>query len=213
MIIYVELVPSNIAAVGLERKWKSMMDETGSANGSEGWKKFLRKHWNILALFVAAAVLASVGAVYVFLWFVGDAQSTGLVPTILGLWTMGNLVTFVLYVIFWELLLIGVPVALAAVAGWLWWRRLPSDEKKEYHFFGRRSRTTSGGGGISLLFFVAFCIKVFVDGNWNVAIATWTLDYIVYSMLWILIWVVVIFGIPAAIGISWWIRHEMKKKP
>jgi hypothetical protein len=190
-----------------------LVAETGSENGSEGWKKFLRKHWNMAALFAAAAVLASVGAIYVFLWFVSNAQSTRMVPMALGQWTMGNLVTFILYAIFWELLLIGVPVALAAVAGWLWWRTLPSEEKNEYHFFGKRSRTTSGGGGISLLFFVAFCIKVFVDGNWNVAFATWTLDYVVYSMLWILIWILIIFGIPVAIGVIWWIRHEMKKKP
>jgi hypothetical protein len=191
-----------------------MMGETGSENGSEVWKKFLRKHWNVLGLFVVAAILASVGAVYVFFWVVGDAQSTGMVPTTLGLWTMGNLVTFVLHMIFWELLLIGVPAIIGAVAGWLWWRKLPSEEKKEYHFFGKRSRATSGGGGgISLLFFVAFCIKVFLDGNWNVAIATWTFDYVVYSMLWILIWILVIFGIPIAIGVIWWIRHEMKKKP
>jgi hypothetical protein len=191
-----------------------MMTETESENGYEGWKKFLRKHLNMVALFVVAVILASVGAIYVFLWFVRDAQSTGLVPRTLGLWTIRHLVTFILYAIFWELLLIGIPVALAAVAGWLWWRRLPSDEKKDYHFFGTRSRATSGGGGAaSLLFFVAFCIKVLIDGNWNVAIATWTLDYVVYSMLWILIWILVIFGIPAAIGVIWWIRHEMKKKP
>ena len=190
------------------------MEETGSENGSEGWKKFLRKHWNMVALFVVAVILASVGAIYVFLWFVGDAQSTGLVPATLGLWTMGHLVTFILYAIFWELLLIGVPVILAAVAGWLWWRRLPSDENMEYHFFGKRSRATSGGGGaVSLLFFVAFCIKVFIDGNWNVAFATWAFDYVVYSMVWILIWILVIFGIPIAIGVIWWIRHEMRKKP
>jgi len=189
------------------------MAETGSENGSEMWRRFLRKHWNMVALFVVAVVLASVGAVYVFLWFVGDAQSTGLVPSILGLWAMGDLVTFVLHVVFWELLLIGVPAIIGAVVGWLWWRKLPGEEKREYHFFGRRSRATSGGGGISLLLFVAFCVKVFVDGNWNVAIATWTFDYVVYSMLWILIWILVIFGIPAAIGIIWWIRHELKKKP
>src|SRR4030067_1021139 len=112
-----------------------MMGETGSENGSEGWKKFLRKHWNMVALFAVGAVLASVGAILVFLWFVGDAQSTGLVPATLGLWTMGNLVTFILHAILWGLLLIGVPVALAAVAGWLWWRRLSSEEKKENHFF------------------------------------------------------------------------------
>ena len=43
--------------------------------------------------------------------------------------------------------------------------------------------------------------------------ATWTVDYVVYSMLSILIWIVVIFGIPIAIGIIWWINHEMKKNP
>jgi hypothetical protein len=189
------------------------MSETESENGSEIWKKFLTKHWNMLVLFVAGAVLASIGAILVFLWFVGDAQSTGLVPSTLGLWTMGHLVTFILHAIFWELLLIGVPVILAAVTGWLWWKKLPDEEKKEYHFFGKRSRTTSGGGGISLLFFIAFCIKVFIDGNWNVAIAAWTLDYVVGSMISILIWTVIIFGIPATIGVIWWIRHEMKKKP
>ena len=59
---------------------------------------------------------------------------------------------------------------------------------------------------------IAFAIKVFIDGNWNVAISTWTLDYVVYSMLTILVWMVVIFGIPAVIGIIWWIRHELNKK-
>jgi len=191
-----------------------MMAETGSENGSEIWKKFLRKHWNMVVLFVVGAILASIGAVLVYLWFVGDAQSTGLVPTTLGLWTMGYLVTFLLHVIFWEALLIGVPVILAAVAGWLWWKKLPDEEKKEYRFFGTRSRATSGGGGsVSLLVLIVFCIKVFTDGNWNVAFATWTFDYLVYSLLSALIWVLIIFGIPIGLGIIWWIRHEMKKKP
>ena len=59
----------------------------GEENGS-GWKKFLRKHWNIVAIFVAAGVLAFAGAIYVYLWLVGDAQASGLVPSTLGLWTM-----------------------------------------------------------------------------------------------------------------------------
>ena len=189
-----------------------MIGEVGVENGSE-WKKFLGKHLNMVAVFVVAGILAFVGAIYVFLWFVGDAQSTGLVPTTLGLWTMGNLVTFILYAIFWELLFIGVPAIIGAVLGWQWWKRLPAEERKEYHVFGKGSRTTRGGSGISALFFIAFAIKVFIDGNWNVAIATWTLDYVVYSMLTILVWILVIFGIPIAIGIIWWIRREMKKNP
>ncbi len=198
--------------IRLEGREENVTVETGSEKGSEGWKPFLRKHWNIVAIFVVASILAFAAAVYVFLWFVGQAQSTGLVPSTLNLWTMGHMVTFILYALFWELLFIGIPVGIGAVAGWQWWKRLPTEEKKEYHF-GKRSRTTGGGGGVSLLFFIAFCIKVFIDGNWNVAISTWTLDYVVGSMITILIWTAIILGIPMAIGLIWWIHHEMNKKP
>jgi hypothetical protein len=177
------------------------------------WKKFMRKHWNMVAAFVMAIILAVIGAIYVSWWFTEYAQTTGIVPSTLGLWSMANVVLFILHLIFWELVFIGIPAIIGAAIGWQWWKRLPSEEKKEYHFFGRRSRTTSGSGVVSFLFFVAFCIKVFIDGNWNVAIASWTLDYVVGSMITILIWAAVIFGIPIAIGIIWWINHEMKKKP
>ena len=190
------------------------MTETESENDSEVWKKFLRKHWNMVVLFVVGATLVAIGAILVYLWFVGDAQSTGLVPTTLGLWTMGHLVAFILHLIFWEVLFIGVPAILAAVAGWLWWRRLPDEEKKEYHFFGTRSRATGGGGGaMSLLFWIAFSIKVLTDGKWNVAFATWTFDYLVHACITALIWILIILGIPITLGIIWWINHEMKKKP
>jgi hypothetical protein len=189
-----------------------MTVESGVEKGSD-WKKFMKKHWNIVAIFVVVGILAVAGAVYVFLWFVGDAQLTGLAPSTLSLWTMANMVTFILYAIFWELLFIGIPAIIGAVGGWQWWKRLPEEEKKEYHFFGKRSRTTSGGSGVSFLFFIAFCIKVFIDGNWNVAIASWTLDYVVGSMITILVWTAIIFGIPATIIGLLWLSREMKKKP
>jgi hypothetical protein len=126
---------------------------------------------------------------------------------------MGNVLTFILHLIFWELLVIGIPVAVGAVAGWQWWKRLPDKEKREYHVFGKRSRARSGGSGIFPLLFIAFCIKVYIDGNWNVAIATWTLNYVVDSIIAILVWTAIVFGIPIAIGLVWWIRREVKKKP
>jgi len=186
-------------------------------NSEKIWKKFLRKHWKTLVLFVVGAVLAVIGAVLVYLWFVGDAQLTGLVPATLGLWTMGHFVTFLLHLILWEVLFIVIPVILAAVAVWrLWWKKLPDEEKEEYrrgHLFGKHSRTTDGGGGISLLINIAFVIKVYFDGNWDKPFADWSFDYLVYSYLWAIIWILIIFGIPIAIGATWWIRHEMKKKP
>lgn len=194
-----------------------MMAETGSENDEKIWKKFLRKQWKALVLFAVGAILAFVGAILVFLWYVGEAQSTGLVPKTLNLWTMGHLVTFLLRMIFWEVIYIGIPMIIAAGAvWWLWWKRIPDDEKEEYrhkHLFDTRSHRTEGGQGISFLVFVAFIIKIYLDGNWNVPFATWTFDYLVYSCITVLIWILIIFGIPIAIGATWWIRHEMKKKP
>lgn len=172
------------------------------------WRSFVRRHWGATAMFALAAALVFVWGVYVFLWFVGDAQSSGMVPGTLGLWTMANLVTFVLYAVFWELLLVGVLVAIVAVVGWQWWRRLDDEEWKGQ--FGGRKRSASSGG-VSLLFFIGFCLKVFIDGKWNTPIATFTLNYVVGAMITILEWGVIIFGIPIAIGLIWWISLGMKK--
>jgi len=193
------------------------MVELESEHDEKIWKKFLRKHWKMLVLFVVAAILAIAGAILVFLWFVGDAQVTSLVPATVGLWTIGYLVTFLLHLIFWEVLFIGIPVIITVAAIYfLWWEKIPDEERKEYrrrHLFGKRSRRTDGGGAISLLVNVVFIIKVYLDGNWDVPFATWAFDYLVYSYLWALIWILIIFGIPILLGGTWWIGREMKKKP
>ena len=178
------------------------------STGHSDWRSFARRHWGAVAMLGLAAALAFIWAVYVFLWFVGNAQSSGMVPGILGLWTMANLVTFILYAVFWELLLVGVPIAIVAVLVWLWWKRLPEEEQRGGQFGGRKR---SAGGGVSLLFFIGFCLKVFIDGKWNVPISTFSLDYVVGSMITILVWGLIIFGIPIAIGLIWWISREMKK--
>lgn len=189
-----------------------MSTVTVSEGDSKGWQKFFRKHWNMVAIFVVAGILAIIGALYLFLWFVNDAQSTGMVPAILGLWAMRDIVAFSLHLILWELVLIGIPVAIAAAAAWFWWKKLPDEEKQGYNF-NTHSRSTGGSGAISLLFSIAFALKVFIDGNWNVAISTWTLDYVVESVILILMWGAVIFGIPAGIIALIFLAREMKKRP
>ena len=190
-----------------------MTVETEIENDCCAWKEFLRKHWNMLVYWIIVAIFAAIGAILVYLWFVGEAQSTSMVPMTLGQWTMGHSVTFILHLVFWEILTVGIPVAIAAIVGWLWWKKIPDEERKEYDFFGKRSRTENGGGGISFLFFIAFCIKVYIDGKWDIAIASWTLDYVVDSMITILVWGAIIFGIPATIiGLIWLSRQNRKEE-
>lgn len=172
------------------------------------WKTFVRRHWHVGVIFGFAAVLVFLGSIYVFLWFVSNAQ-TGLVPMSLGQWTMGNLVSFILNAIFWELLLVGIPVVVGAVIVWQWWKRLPEEDRRVR--FKMKSRRTGGGGGGSLFFFIAFSIKVYWDGNWNVPISAWTLNYVVNSMVLILLLTAAVVGIPVAIFGTWWIRREIRK--
>jgi magnesium-transporting ATPase (P-type) len=125
---------------------------------------------------------------------------------------MGNLVMFILNAVFWELLLVGIPAVVGAVIGWQWWRRLPEEEKSHYHL-GKGSKSRNAGGAISPLLFIAFALKVYFDGNWNTAISTMTLNYVVGSIITILIWAAAIFALPATVAFAWWIRREISREP
>ena len=170
----------------------------------------MKKHWTIFAVFIVAAILAATGAVYVFVWFTGYSQSTGLVPSTLNLWSMNNLVLFILYAIFWELVMVGIPVAIGAMMGWLWWKRLQKQKERISSLWEGLSGFHSRRSNITIAIH-RIAIKVYVDGNWNAAIAGFTLDYVIGSMVTILAWIVAILAIPAIIGLVWWIRQEVKK--
>ncbi|KYK22900.1 hypothetical protein AYK24_08260 [Thermoplasmatales archaeon SG8-52-4] len=191
------------------------MVENKCDNIEKIWKIFLSRHWKMMALFVVIAALVITSAVYVFLWFVQEAQVNNLVPITLNLWTIGDIVTFLIHLIFWLVIFIIIPViVIIACIYILWWKKLPDKERKEYrhgHLFGKRSRWTDGGGAVSLFINIVFIIKIYFDGNWDLPISTWKFDYLVYSYLWAIIWILVIFGIPIVIGATWWLRHEMKK--
>jgi len=169
------------------------------------WRDFIRRHRGVAVLFATAVVLAFVGAVYVFWWFAGNAVSSGLVPSTLGLWTIGNLIAFVVYGTLWELVLIGVPIAIGAGIGWRWWKSLPHEEREGYHFRG--SGRSTGGGGVGFLIFLVFCLKVYLDGKWNTPLANFSLAYVADSLVVILAWGAVIAGIFAAVALIWWLRR------
>lgn len=190
------------------------MTEYGSDASPVVWKKFLSKHWRMAVLFIAAAVLVAIEAILVYLWFVGQAQLSGLVPATLNLWTMGHLLAFILNLVFWELVLVGIPAIVVAIIAYSAWKRIPAEERDEYkrgRLFRSSSKSRDSSNGISFLVTIAFIIKIFIDGNWNSPFSTWTFDYLVYSFVLALISVAIIIGIPAIIGGIWWLRRELSK--
>jgi hypothetical protein len=179
------------------------------------WTKFISKHCSMFVLWIAIAVGAVIGAVYTLIWFVEDAQVTGLVPEILGSWSMKHLIDFLLNLLFWEIVLVGIPlIIIVGLIYLLWWKQLPNDELQEYrkrHLFGKSSRSRDGGTLISLIINFGFVLKVYWDGNWSKPFADWNIDYLIHSYLTVLLWLLIIFGIPILIGVAWWIHHEMKR--
>jgi hypothetical protein len=188
-----------------------------SENGEElsgAWKKFLRGHWKMLVFWAIGAVFAAAWAVVVFIWFAGQAQSTGLVPSALSLWTMGYTITFLLNLLFWELVLVGIPVAVTAVIAYSLYKGLvPAEEREEYKkagLFKSRSKGSDFGSGFSFLVNLGFVIKVYLDGNWNNPFANWSFDYLVSSYVVSLLVILAIFAVPALIGGTWWLRRELR---
>ncbi|MFW9911649.1 MAG: hypothetical protein ACFFEU_04205, partial [Candidatus Thorarchaeota archaeon] len=138
------------------------------------------------------------------------AQATGLLPSVLGEFTVGYFITFILHMIFWELVLVGswVLVVVAAIY-FLWYKQLPEEEQditREKR--GRREE----GDAFGFIVAVFWLIIVWIDGRWNLAFESWTLNDWVYSWIAAFLWVLLIFGIPIAIYFFYWISQEMRKE-
>lgn len=171
-------------------------------------KRFLKRHWKMTIVFAAVFAAAVTGAILVFLWFVANAQATGFVPALLGQWTVGNLVNFILHVIFWELLLvISWVLVIVLVIIFQWYRNLPDEEREGWPKRGRREE----GDAFGFLFAIVWLIIVWLDGRWDLAFESWTFNDWVYSCLAAAGWIFLIFGIPIAIYFIWWIRKAMKE--
>ena len=181
------------------------------------WIKFLRRHWKIVVIIGAGLITAGIGALLIFLAFKDWAIFNSIVPADLGQWTLGYTFTFILNLILWEFLSIGLPVIAAAAVIFLqWWNKLPDDEKEEYTKERKkttpRSGITAGTGGSIVwgLTLIVWLIMVYADGKWDLPFQSWQTDYLIMSSLTAFLWVLLIAGIPVAIFVIWWIRRELK---
>lgn len=183
--------------------------DIGGAPGGKAWKRFVRGHWKATLLAIGGIAAAGVAALLVFLWVVANAQATGLVPSGLGEWTVGHVLTFILNAILWELALVAswvIPIAVAAY--FLWYRKLPDEEQREYEGGPRRRRSAGENGGISFFIGVVWFVIVWIDGRWNLAFQDWTFTDWVYSWIAATLVVLVIVGIPAMVYLIWSLTRD-----
>ena len=180
------------------------------------WKNLASQYWFSIVIFGIIGIGAIIGFYLTVNWYIADQSIGGN-----GTWTFDqfSLKTGILWFIFltiWVLLLVGVPTVVAAgfVAAVHWFvlfstelkEEMKMRWKKEEEERKRRGRTDSGGA-FSFLMFIGVCIYVYVDGNWSTEFGSLSLGYFVNAWLTVLIWGLIIFGIPAAIvGILWFLK-------
>lgn len=181
----------------------------GGETGGEGWKRFVKRHRTLVLLSAVGIAAIAVAALLVFLWVVADAQATGLVPTVLGDWTAGHVIAFLLRAVLWEILLVATwAVPVAAAAYFRWYRRLPDEERRELEGGPRRGRSAGANGGITFFTALVWLVVIWVQGRWAVPFGDWTFNDWVYTWITACLVVLVIVGIPGSIYLIWTLRRS-----
>ncbi|MFX1317039.1 MAG: hypothetical protein ACFE9T_14345 [Promethearchaeota archaeon] len=175
------------------------------------WKNKIKKYWKTFAICIIAVIVLAIGALLVLVWFIETTPlpgvGDGVPPNTFNDWTLNYVVGFMILICLWELLFIGVPAALFfGVGGYLWWKRLPEEEKQEFKEREKtekkkygKTKSWGSGGGFNIFMFIAYCIVIAVDGNYNTRFGLLDYSYFIYAWFFTFMWLLIIFGIPIAI--------------
>ncbi len=168
------------------------------------WKEKIKKHCKTFVIIIIACICAAIGALLVLFWFIQTSPIGTFGTAFIGDWNLDWIVGFIILIILWELLFVGIPAGLFfGLGGYLWWRRLPADEKQEFKDREKknkhRKRNTGGEGGFSFFMFIAYCIYIAVDGNYFTPFGALPYTYWVYAWFLTVMWILIVLGIPAGI--------------
>ncbi|KON33264.1 MAG: hypothetical protein AC479_05220 [miscellaneous Crenarchaeota group-6 archaeon AD8-1] len=168
-------------------------------NDDDFWKRKIVKHWKAFVVFIIGCVLAAIGAVMVLFWYIENSPIGAMGTATIGEWTLAWIWEFFIFLILWELLIVGIPAGIAFGVGWYLWRRnMPEEEKAE--FKGKwKGRGTAESGGFGFFMFIVYTIYMYFNGDLFTPFDTYPYSYWVYAWFHTLAWILIIIGIPAAI--------------
>ena len=195
------------------------MSENEEVSDEKYWKGKLREHKNALIIMIIAGICLFIGAILVGIWVLEANPFVDPRTGTFNDWTLNYIVGFMILIILWELLFIVVPAALFfCVGGYLWWSRLPEEEKKEFKEREKKQKSHKaekyggGGGGFSFVLFIAYCIYIAVQGNYNTTFGAEPYTYWLYSYMLTFMWIVIVLGTPCLIAFIIWYLVKGRKK-
>ncbi|MFX0147406.1 MAG: hypothetical protein ACFE8E_06615 [Candidatus Hodarchaeota archaeon] len=184
------------------------------------WSGMIKKYWYALLIYCIGFIGAIVGVILVFLRYIGDPGIAGG-----GTWTfadfsVGYLILWCIFLILWELLLVGLPVIayLAIVTAIFWFVVLSEEDKTAIKGRERKERkikkTSGGSGAAGFLFFIAFICVLAIDGRLFIPFNTPGLyyTYFIFAYLVGVMWTLIVLGIPVLIIVIIYYGYKESKK-
>lgn len=169
---------------------------------AEFWKKHIKDHvWTLVIIIIAGAFVIA-GFISVIIWIIETSPIGAYGDALIGDWSLDWMVGFMWITIGWELLLVGLPAAVFfCVGGYIWWKRLPEEEKAMYKARDKKhtAKKTGGSGGGGIFMFIAYIIYMGIQGNYYAPFSSQPYSYWVYSFFYLIMWIVIVLGIPAGI--------------
>lgn len=182
----------------------NQMSDSENISDEKFWGNVIRKHWIAFILFILAIVFIIIDAVSVLIWHVETSHLGGQGDWTFNQWSLSGVIIFIVVLILWELLFVGVPAGLIfGLGGYFFWTRLPQEEQQLYRNKDKSEKNggtrDKGGDIVGFLIFIAFCIYIAIDGNFNTTFGLLPYSYFIYAWLYTIMWLLIIFGVPAAI--------------
>ena len=168
------------------------------------WKEFAKKNWKLIAVAFAACVILFIVALWVIIAYINASPIGGMGTWTLNDWTLNYIVGFMIQIILWELLLVGLPAGIFfGLGGYFWWSRLSEEDKQEHKAREKknkhRKRNAGGSGGGSFFMFIAYCIYIATQGKYDTPFGNESYSYWVFAWFFTLMWIFIIIGIPVVI--------------
>lgn len=188
------------------------MEKEQEKSTAQFWRDAIKKHWKIMILAIIAIVSLCVVAVWVFIWHIETSFIGDFGKATFNEWSLDWVVRFMIVLILWELLFVGIPAGLIfGLGGYIWWKGLPQDEKSMFKKQETKSNKRKGAGGFGIVIFIFYCIYIALDGNYTAPFGSQHYSYWVYSYILTVLWILLIAGIPAVIVGLYYLKKWLNK--